>query len=247
MISVVIPVYNALEEFKQTLVSVIYATKNLSEIVIVDDCSDEETREFIETLRVDDSLDIRLIKTRNPEHSWTNASWNIGVQLATQPYIAVLNSDITLSSNWDEYLIETLEGAMIACPFERRGDEIFNLYDIHKKVHPEMIKGSCFMFKREDVHYLFPIPSELTHWCGDHFLADQATRYVTLHDFRAPVKFDRRAIITHKPSSSGRLINEEEYNKVIKEDVLNYQKMSNRNMKPILEAVFGNSSRGEGS
>lgn len=240
MISIVIPVYNALEEFKKTLISVVYATKNLSEIVIVDDYSDEETREFIENLRVDDSLDIRLIKTRNPKHSWTNASWNMGVQLATQPYIAVLNSDITLSSSWDEYLIETLEGATIACPFERRGNKVFDLYDIHKKVHPAMIKGACFMFKAKDKNKLFPIPPELVHWCGDHYLADMATKL-------KGVKFNRRAIITHKPSSSSRLINEEEYNKIIKKDILNYQKLSKRDMEPILEVVFENFSRGEGS
>lgn len=238
MLTAVIPVYNALNELRVMLSSLVQESKVLSEIVLVDDRSQTPTKEFINTLSVDPSRDIRLIKTRNPEHLWTNGSWNIGVKLATKDYIAVLNSDILLSEGWDMHLIKTLGVATIACPFEKRGGQIFDLYDIHKKVHPGMIKGSCFMFKKEDRDSLFPIPQLLTHWCGDHYLADKANSMMG-------VKFNKNAIITHKPSSSANLVNKELYEKITKKDVLNYQKLSQRDMKPILKAVFSDSTRGE--
>lgn len=238
MLTAVVPVFNCLSELRVMLSSLVDSSAVLSEIVLVDDKSHTPTKEFINTLDVDSSKDIRLIKTRNPNHLWTNGSWNIGTKLATQKYIAVLNSDIILFKDWDAYLIETLKEATIACPFEKRGDKIFDLYDIHKEVHPGMIKGACFMFKKKDRDKLFEIPQTLTHWCGDHYLADQAAKL-------DGVKFNKSAIIAHKPSSSSKLVDEDVYRKVTKQDVLNYQKLSKRNMKPILEAVFSKSPEGE--
>lgn len=228
-LSVVIPVYNALDCLKETLISVTYSTANLSEIILVDDHSREDTREFIETLRMGESLDIRLIKTRNPKHSWTNASWNMGVKLATQPYIAILNSDIILSSAWDDHLIASLQNQptpTIACPFEDRNGKLIKLDSLIEKHRPDMIAGSCFMFTKESAKQLFPIPENLVHWCGDNYLAD-----------RSKVVFNKRATITHKISQSVRTIPPEVYYPLVRKDVLSYQSMSGRDMSWVLKEI----------
>jgi glycosyltransferase involved in cell wall biosynthesis len=229
-LSIVIPVFNAVEHLRITLQSVVNHTDNLYEIILVDDYSDEPTRAFIDGLRLNDDLDCRLIKTRNPRHSWTNASWNMGVSLATGDYIAILNSDISVSRHWDTALIKQLDTATIACPYEKKPDGSLQKLDpVIEKVDPKMLKGACFMFQAQyKFDWLFPIPPYLTHWCGDNYLADRANRV-------NGVKFTEGATITHAITQSGRLIKPEEYNRVCKQDVINYQVFSGRDMSLVLK------------
>ena len=231
-LSVVIPVFNAVESLKITLQSLLNTTDNLYEVVIVDDCSSQETRDFINSLQFDLLLDIRLTKTHNPKHSWTNASWNHGVRLATGDFIAVLNSDITLSPHWDTELIALLEKRQcsIACPMEVRGDKLVSLDPIIQQVDPRMIKGACFMFRRQETKKFFPIPPELTHWCGDNYLADRANE-------SKGVAFCASATITHAITQSGRLVDRKLYNETVYNDVIRYQHLSGRNMTLVLEQI----------
>jgi glycosyltransferase involved in cell wall biosynthesis len=231
-LSIVMPVFNALESLKITLHSIINNTDNLYEIILVDDFSDDPTRQFIDNLRLEDNLNCRLIKTRNVTHSWTNASWNMGVKLATGDYIAVLNSDISVNRHWDSALVRLLRTCTIACPYEHVGSgQLIALDPLIAKVHPGMIKGPCFMFSAQyKFDWLFPIPSILTHWCGDNYLADRAEKI-------KGVRFTKRAIITHGVTHSGRLIKPEEYKRVCTQDVLNYQAFSGRDMSLVLEQI----------
>ena len=183
-------------------------------------------------LRFEESLECRLIKTRNPNHSWTNASWNFGVSLASGSYIAILNSDISVSPHWDTALIKQLETSTIACPYEKKPDGSLQKLDpLIERVHPGMIKGACFMFSSQYKYdWLFPIPDLFTHWCGDNYLADRARQVLG-------VGFTKDAIITHAITRSGRLIDPEVYKKVCRQDVLNYQKFSGRDMSLVLEQL----------
>lgn len=217
-LSIIIPVFNATEEFKSTLISVINGTDNLYELIVVDDHSDEKTQEFIDGLRIEDSLNCRLIKTRNPKHSWTNASWNVGVSLASGDYIAVLNSDIRVSIHWDTHLIKLLNKYTVACPYELVKGEFVKLDPTIQKIDPKMIKGSCFMFKDKN---LFPIPKQLVHWYGDRYLADLANQ-------KSGVGFTKNATIIHHTTSSGRLIKPVKYLKRVLKDVIAYEKLTSK-------------------
>lgn len=222
-LSIVIPVYNALESLKITLMSVVNNTDNLYEIILVDDYSDEPTRAFIDGLRLEDSLNCRLIKTRNPKHSWTNASWNIGVALTTGEVIAVMNSDISVAPHWDTELIKILHTHTIACPLEQKADgSIQKLDPLIEKVDPGMIKGACFMFRAMYKHnWLFPIPENLVHWYGDRYLADRANK-------DKGVGFTEKAMITHAITQSGRLVDPKLYLDTIYQDLLSYEKLSGK-------------------
>jgi glycosyltransferase involved in cell wall biosynthesis len=220
MISVVIPVKDSLDTLKTTLQSIVYAP-TLREIIIVDDCSDNDTQNFIDGLRLDPGMNIRLTRTRNPVHSWTNHSWNVGVHLASQPYIAVVNSDIEVTSRWDVYLTPKLKYYTIVCPHEQVNGKIIKLDPLLHKVDPNMIKGAFYMFKIEDRDKLFPIPTQLTHWYGDRLISDRA------NELRG-VGWSNDVIITHKASSSGRLIPKKEYDAVIHQDLYNYEKLTGK-------------------
>lgn len=230
-LSVVIPVYNALDHLKTTLQSVVNNTDNLSELIIVDDASNKETRDFIEGLVMRDDMKVDLIKIRFKNHSWTNAAWNKGVAHANSDYIAVLNSDITLSPHWDTHLIHKLQRATIACPLENRGGTLVDLDPVIEATDPKMIKGAAFMFKRRDIGHLFPIPEQLTHWCGDNHLADRANEL-------AGVAWSEHATITHAITQSGRLIDKKLYWETVHKDVLAYRKLSGRNMDRVLKEIM---------
>lgn len=229
-VSVIIPVFNSVETLKTTLQSVLNNTDHLYELVLVDDNSAQETQDFINTLQLDPILGVRLTKTRNPEHSWTNASWNMGVRLATGDYLAILNSDITVSPHWDTELIRMLDKKQcsIACPMEKRGDKLIALDPVIAQFHPGMIKGACFMFRRQETKKFFPIPSRLVHWCGDNYLADRAAE-------SKGVAFCASATITHAITQSGKFIEKKTYDAVTMNDVLVYQEMSGRDMTLVLQ------------
>lgn len=225
-LSVVIPVYNAVEYLKQTLWS-LEDNVDLDELILIDDGSDFETAQFLDSIIY---LGKRLI-VKHQEHSWFNKTINYGVALATGDYILVLNSDVQLSKDLDKHLIDSLASCTIACPYEQVGKKLITLDPMIKKVHPEMIKGACFMFKKSDREKLFPIPDSLTHWCGDNYLADRAQKF-------DGVTFNSDAVIKHAISQSGKLIDKATYNKIIKKDLINYQKMSGRYMGDILRTIY---------
>jgi glycosyltransferase involved in cell wall biosynthesis len=214
-LSVVVPVYNAKECLKQMLTSLIENTDNVGEIILVDDCSDEETRIFIDSLRMRDDSIIRLIKTRNPTHSWFTKSVNTGVRLAHCPYIAVCNSDITFSKGWDSLLIKKLETHRIACPFAN-GKKLDSLIE---RIDPEMIQGSCFMFEKKYRSMLFPLPEVLVHWYSDRWLADKVNQMSFV---------GWAGEINHLITQSGKTVKKDEYYKVITKDLVTYEQMTGK-------------------
>lgn len=202
MLSVVIPVHNALEAFKSAFLSVVYNSTLVSEIIIVDDMSDFKTKAFISGLR----CDIPLQKITNKRHLWTNGSWNRGVAAAKYRYKAVLNSDIVVPKGWDETMLDGLKNATISCP-----EKLPRTF--HDKYF-RMIRGECFMFEDD----LFPIP-KLKHWCGDNYLSDLANK-------KKGIAFTSVSI-THQVEASAKTLPPREYFVRIYQDCVTYHKMVN--------------------
>jgi glycosyltransferase involved in cell wall biosynthesis len=207
----------------------------LYELIIVDDNSHEETRSFIDGLRMADNgkaSKVRLTKTRNVGHCWTNHSWRIGAKLATGDYIAICNSDIVFSDHWDSYLIDTLKTSTIACPYEMKNGVLIDLDPTIKKIDPLMLKGPCFMFRTEDRDDLFKFPDDIVHWYGDRAIADIANKKMS------GVSFNILAHIVHKTTSSGRLVDHDEYKRRIIADLKAYEKWSGRDESLILNSLL---------
>ena len=90
MISVIIPTYNSAEYIAETLESVCAQTYRNIEILVIDDCSSDDTSEIVEKYATKD-LRIRLIKL-NENKGAANAR-NIGAKSAVGEWIAFLDSD----------------------------------------------------------------------------------------------------------------------------------------------------------
>lgn len=88
-ISVVIPVYNAAATISATIGSVLGQTFPCFEIIAVDDGSSDESLSMLLDLAARDSR-VRVISQRN---SGVSSARNLGVETATAPLVAFLDSD----------------------------------------------------------------------------------------------------------------------------------------------------------
>lgn len=251
LISIVIPSYKDYDLIKRCLQSIVNNTFYRFELIIINDSVVEEIhaspwevvnyRKFLDSIVLEDqSCDIRVV--HNEKQEWINHNWNLGAKMARGNYVAFLNSDITLSKDWDKYLIAVLNRPgrkfTVACPFETNPHtrKAFSLDKLFKKYAPHMIKGPCFLMSKEDVDKIFPIPEQLKHWCGDSYIADKAEKM-------GGTIFAKKAIIHHLISQSSRKVPSLELQKRTYEDIIEYEKISGRNMD-FIKSRFPLSIRG---
>lgn len=91
LVSIIIPNYNYASYLEECINSVIGQTYKNIEIIIIDDCSNDNSIEIIENLQ--QKFDIKLI--RNTENSGVSFSRNKGIEAATGEYICFLDPDDT--------------------------------------------------------------------------------------------------------------------------------------------------------
>ncbi|RFF28165.1 glycosyltransferase [Wenzhouxiangella sp. 15181] len=102
LVSIVVPVFNKAHYTSACLNSIAaYNSHNIeSELIIVDDCSSDETAEYLAACR-----GLRVI--RNTTNSGFIASCNAGAAAARGRYLVFLNNDTTVTEGWLEALIQT--------------------------------------------------------------------------------------------------------------------------------------------
>ena len=94
-VSIVIPVYNALDYLKKCIDSLVKFTQNY-ELIIIDNNSNEETKQYLNELKV--TLGFKL--QTNKENKGFSYACNQGIKLSGCNYICFLNSDTVLTPNW---------------------------------------------------------------------------------------------------------------------------------------------------
>ena len=88
MISIIVPVYNAGKYIKETIESVLSQSYGDFELLLVDDCSPDNSAEIIKGF-----LDERVRYVKQPENMGAWAARNRGLEEAKGRYIAFLDSD----------------------------------------------------------------------------------------------------------------------------------------------------------
>ena len=89
-VSVITPIYNADKYLESTLESVFYQTYKNIEIVLVDDCSTDNSKTIIEELM---KMHSEIIYYCQPKNMGAGAARNKALELATGQYVAFLDSD----------------------------------------------------------------------------------------------------------------------------------------------------------
>ena len=92
LVSVIMPMYNSAKFIPQTLESLLYQTMTDFEVIVVDDCSTDNSVEIVESFS--ERFGGRLHVIKLSENSGTpSLPRNVGIQLARGKYIAFLDSD----------------------------------------------------------------------------------------------------------------------------------------------------------
>lgn len=110
LISIVIPVYNASPFIRECVESALSQTLEDVEVICVDDCSTDNSREFVESI-----VDPRMRVIAFPQNRGVSAARNAGLEVARGKFVYFLDSDDWLDPDYLEAMWRMAE---------RRGDDI---------------------------------------------------------------------------------------------------------------------------
>jgi GT2 family glycosyltransferase len=106
LVSIVVPVYGKLALTRQCLEGIRRTAGHVPhEVIVVDDCSDDGTREY---LRAAESRG-ELLAVLNEENSGFGRSCNLGAKIARGDHLVFLNNDTIPLPGWLDALVDELE------------------------------------------------------------------------------------------------------------------------------------------
>jgi glycosyltransferase involved in cell wall biosynthesis len=120
-LSVIIPAYKSAGYLSETLQSVFRQTLLPDEIIVVDDCSPDETQAVVKSLQVSAPVDLKLIVLEK-NSGGPVSPMNTGVSAARGKFIAMLDHD-------DRMLPQRLERALPPIQADERIGVVFNQFD----------------------------------------------------------------------------------------------------------------------
>lgn len=120
MISIVVPVYNAASYIENTVQMVLQQTYQDFELILVDDCSTDNSAALLENLMTQ-RQDARLHLVRKERNEGAAAARNTGLDRATGRYIAFLDAD-------DVWLPNRLEAGLRFME-EKKAGFVFSAYE----------------------------------------------------------------------------------------------------------------------
>ena len=177
-VDIIICVHNAYEDVKRCIETVYEYTTEPFSIIIVDDGSEVQTRDYLRTL-VENSTNIKLI--RNEKGNGYTVAANMGLKASEAEYCVLLNSDTIVTIGWIDKMINCMksnESIGIVGPlsntaswqsvpklFNSEGDWSQNLipegfmvedvgsliekYSAQIYVHVPLLNGFCLMIHRK--------------------------------------------------------------------------------------------------
>ena len=107
LVSVIMPVYNRIDTVKDAVDSVLQQSYNNIELIVVDDGSDDGSKELLENIE-----DHRIVLLTNENCKGVSAARNKGLEAANGKYIAYLDSD----NLWDSRYVASMVGAFLKLP-----------------------------------------------------------------------------------------------------------------------------------
>lgn len=102
-LSIIVPIYNALDDVKKLLKSICLSNISQSEITLIDDCSETETKEFLENFVLENSSFTLL---RNETNLGFIKTCNRGMKIAKGDVVVLLNSDTIIPNDFENKILE---------------------------------------------------------------------------------------------------------------------------------------------
>ncbi|AGB38753.1 glycosyltransferase family 2 protein [Natronococcus occultus] len=135
LVSVVIPTYNRIDLLPKAIDSALRQTYNNLEIIVVDDCSTDGTRELLE-----ERYESEIQYLRHEKNRGGSAARNTGIEAASGEYIAFLDSD-------DEWLPQKVE-KQVARLEELSEDWVATYCDFHQTRRSWLVETFDNIFPR---------------------------------------------------------------------------------------------------
>jgi glycosyltransferase involved in cell wall biosynthesis len=131
-ISVVVPTYNDVGRIGAALEGIVSQTLRPLEIVVSDDCSDDDTGGFVERFAAERAGGIPIRYTRLPSRSRDLSARNAGIALARGEWIANCDSDDVWAANKLQRQMEFVAGWHGSRPLALLGTYGWNVNDTMK-------------------------------------------------------------------------------------------------------------------
>lgn len=103
---IIIPVWNQPEHTERCLESLISHTRSTFRAIVIDNGSEQETRDILKKFSDSDS---RIEVITNPTNTGFVRAINQGIEASQAPLLCLLNNDTELTEGWLEELIEVLD------------------------------------------------------------------------------------------------------------------------------------------
>jgi glycosyltransferase involved in cell wall biosynthesis len=174
LIDLIMPVYNGLEYTKACIESIQKNTENFRLIAVNGGSTESGVKEYLDSVAASDS---RIVVKHLDKRSSFAKSCNVGLAMADAQYIAILNSDLIMSKNWLQPLIDEaskenvgLVGPLSNCDFGWLHN--INLECVGVKLIPNMYMNQISPIIKDLYEYKYdsPEPKERTRqwiafWC----------------------------------------------------------------------------------
>ena len=183
MISIVLPTFNGEKYIKESIESILEQTYTKFELIIVNDCSNDGTREIIEEYM---SKDARIQVIHNKRNQKLPKSLNIGFAAAKGDYYTWTSDDNIYRKDALEklhrYLKEHPSIDLVYAPYEiiDENGQVLG-YSEHvdgdfKKLYQSNVIGACFLYKKK-VHQKLKGYDETKFLVEDYDFWLRALRY----------------------------------------------------------------------
>ncbi len=125
--SIIIPMFNASNTMVKTLESCINQTYGLKEIIIIDDCSTDDSMQVVKQWKKNYNGNIEIVLEKLEQNSGPSKARNRGWDLASSDYVIFLDADDKFLSNKleviDSVLMENPEIILLGHSYSLEGEE----------------------------------------------------------------------------------------------------------------------------
>ena len=127
-VSIYIPVYNGEKTIKEVIDSVKSQSFSFDEVIVINDCSTDNTEEILSTFP-----DIKIINNKN--NKGLSYCRNVAINETRNEIIAAIDADVVLNEYWLENIIKNLKDDTVMCGGNLSEKYINNNYNNWRSVN----------------------------------------------------------------------------------------------------------------
>lgn len=133
-VSIIVVTYNARDDLKECLQSLESQDYNKIEIIVVNDASTDDTREFVRIYQTQTAM--QMIVVTNKKNLGVAGSRNVGIRHATGEIIAFTDADCVADRRWISELVKGYNDEGVAAVGGRIADDrTSNIWELTEKGH----------------------------------------------------------------------------------------------------------------